>query len=143
MKKFYKKHEIAIKINRDFADTMHRCRTKREYNEGTWITDDMEAAYYRLHAKGFAMSVESYVDGELAGGLYGVDLGKCFMGESMFSDKENGSKIALIELSHLLEEKDYAVIDCQFYTEHLESMGGEMISQQEYRDIIKNNIVWV
>ncbi|WP_026497605.1 leucyl/phenylalanyl-tRNA--protein transferase [Butyrivibrio sp. WCD2001] len=137
MRKFFRKHEISIRINRDFADTMHRCRIKREFTEeGTWITDDMEVAYKRLCDNGFALSVESFVDGELAGGLYGVSLGKCFFGESMFSEMENGSKIALILFSKVLEENDYVMIDCQFETEHLKSMGGEMISFDEYRALL-------
>ena len=68
MKKFYRRHDIVIRINRDFAFTMHKCREKREFNEGTWITDDMEQAYYALHKAGYASSVEAFVDGTLAGG---------------------------------------------------------------------------
>ena len=136
MRKFFKKHEIAIRINRDFSDTMHRCRLKRENKEGTWITDDMEKAYRTLSDNGFALSVEAFIDGELAGGLYGVSLGRCFFGESMFSDMENGSKIALILFSRVLEDNDYVMIDCQFETEHLKSMGGEMISFEEYRELL-------
>ena len=136
MRKFYRRHEILIKVNRDFAYTMHKCREKRENREGTWITDDMERPYNKLHRRGYAQSVEAFIDGELAGGLYGVDLNKCFMGESMYSEKENGSKAALIELAHMLEGNGYRMIDCQFHTDHLESMGGEMISQDEYRTIL-------
>ena len=137
MKKFMRQHDTRIELNRDFADTMHRCRTKRESTVGTWITDDMEKAYFRLHKKGHAMSVEAYTDGELAGGLYGVVIGKCFFGESMFSDKENGSKIALILLAKTLEEKGFVMIDCQFHTDHLESMGGERISWEEYSKLLE------
>ena len=137
MKKFMRQHDTKIELNRDFADTMHRCRTKRESTVGTWITDDMEKAYFRLHKKGHAMSVEAYSDGELAGGLYGVVIGKCFFGESMFSDKENGSKIALILLAKMLEEKGFVMIDCQFHTDHLESMGGERISWEEYSELLE------
>ena len=140
MRKFFKKHEIAIKLNREFADTMHRCRTKREDKEGTWITDDMEKAYGELARNGFAVSVESYVDGNLAGGLYGVSLGRCFFGESMFSDMENGSKIALILFSKVLQDNDYVMIDCQFETEHLKSMGGVTISFEEYRRLLDKGL---
>ena len=136
MKKFMRKHKTCIQVNRDFSDTMHRCRMKREFAEGTWITDDMEKAYGRLYEEGFALSVEAYVDGKLAGGLYGVVLGKCFFGESMFSDAENGSKIALIKLAELLAENDFLMIDCQFHTEHLESMGGVFISYAEYKALL-------
>lgn len=132
MKKYMKKHQFEFLLNRDFADTMHRCRVKREFEEGTWISDEMEEAYYRLHKEGYAVSAEIYADGELAGGLYGVCIGKCFFGESMFSEKENGSKLALIALAQLLSENHFLFIDCQFHTEHLESMGGRYITWEEY-----------
>lgn len=137
MKKFFRKHDIEMKLDRDFRDTMHRCRTKREFAEGTWITDDMEKAYFNMYLNGFAHSVEAYVDGELAGGLYGVCIGRCFFGESMFSDMENGSKIALIKLAEVLEYNNFTMIDCQFHTPHLESMGGIAISYEEYRELLK------
>ena len=137
MNKYMKQNEIKIMFNRDFADTIHRCRTKREATVGTWITDDMEKAYIALSENGFALSVEAYTNNELAGGLYGVVLGKCFFGESMFSDKENGSKIALIHLAKLLEKNGFSMIDCQFHTDHLESMGGEKISWEEYIELLK------
>lgn len=138
MKKFLKKHDASVLWNRDFQDTMHRCRMKRE-KDGTWIGDDMEKAYYALHKGGFAESVEAYIDGELAGGLYGVSLGRCFFGESMYSELENGSKIALIGLAQAMAERGGLMIDCQFHTNHLESMGGEKISYEEYVDILKQN----
>lgn len=137
MKKYLKKHTVHIRINRDFSDTMHRCRLKREFTVGTWITTEMEQAYARLASKGLALGVEAFVDGALAGGLYGVSLGKCFFGESMFSDTENGSKIALIRLAQILEENGYVMIDCQFRTDHLESMGGESISYEEYKKLLQ------
>lgn len=137
MKKYMKKHELRIVLNRDFADTMHRCRMKREFNEGTWISDEMEEAYRRLHETGYAVSVEIFEDGVLSGGLYGVIIGRCFFGESMFSEKENGSKMALIAFAQLLEQKEFLFIDCQFHTEHLESMGGRFISWEEYDGMLK------
>lgn len=136
MHKFFRKHEVHIKLDRNFQDTMHRCRLKREFAEGTWITDDMEKAYFNLFLNGFAHSVEAYVDGELAGGLYGVCIGRCFFGESMFSDQPNGSKIALILLAEILEQNNFVMIDCQFHTPHLESMGGETISYDEYTKLL-------
>lgn len=132
MRKYMKKHALGVVLNRDFADTMHRCRVKREMNEGTWISDEMEEAYHRLNEEGFAVSVEVFEDGGLAGGLYGVSIGKCFFGESMFSEKENGSKTALIAFAQLLEKNGFLFIDCQFHTEHLESMGGRYLSWEEY-----------
>jgi leucyl/phenylalanyl-tRNA--protein transferase len=140
MKKFIRKHEIGFEVNRDFADTMHRCRTKREFAEGTWITDDMEKAYQRMNVNNLALSLDAFIDGELAGGLYGVSLGRCFFGESMYTEIENGSKLALIMLARLLEENDYLMIDCQFHTDHLESMGGTYISYDEYDKLLAEGI---
>lgn len=140
MKKFMRKHDIRVEVNRDFSDTMHRCRTKREFAEGTWITTDMENAYADLAANNLALSVDAFIDGELAGGLYGVSLGRCFFGESMFSDMENGSKLALIGLSQILAENGYVFIDCQFHTDHLESMGGERITYQEYKELLDQGL---
>ena len=132
MKKYMKKHELKVMLNRDFADTMHRCRVKREFEEGTWISDEMEEAYFRLHQAGYAVSVEVLEDGVLAGGLYGVSVGRCFFGESMFSERENGSKTALIAFARFLVQNRFLFIDCQFHTEHFESMGGRYISFEEY-----------
>lgn len=140
MKKYLKKHEVSIQLNRDFADTMHRCRMKRENAEGTWITDEMETAYFRMYKNHYAVSVEAFSDGRLAGGLYGICLGRCFFGESMFSDLENGSKIALILLARLLEKEGFVMIDCQFHTNHLESMGGEAITWEEYNALLKEGL---
>ena len=137
LRKYIRKHKVDIMYDRDFADTMHRCRLKREFKEGTWIHDDMENAYHALHDKGYAMSVEAFTDNELAGGLYGVIIGRCFFGESMFSDKENGSKLALVGLSNLLTKNNFVFIDCQFHTDHLESMGGVRISYKEFMDMVK------
>lgn len=140
LKKYMRKHKVNIMYDRDFADTMHRCRMKREFKEGTWIHDDMEKAYNVLHDKGFAMSVESFVENELAGGLYGVVIGRCFFGESMFSDKENGSKLALVGLASLLLKNNFQFIDCQFHTDHLESMGGVRISYKEFMGMVEEGM---
>ncbi|MCI8838097.1 MAG: leucyl/phenylalanyl-tRNA--protein transferase [Hungatella sp.] len=137
MKKHMKRHSFRIVLNRDFQDTMHRCRTKRENDEGTWISDEMEEAFYRLHKEGYAVSVEAYEDGELAGGLYGVSLGRCFFGESMFSERDNGSKVALIAFSKFLKNRDFLFIDCQFHTDHLESMGGQYVSWETFENLLR------
>lgn len=140
MKKYRKQHAIHTVLNRDFRDTMHQCRMQREDKEGTWIGDEMEAAYQALHRAGFALSLEAYEDGQLAGGLYGVVMGACFFGESMFSKKTNGSKLALIALAELLEAKGFLFIDCQFYTEHLCSMGGQYVSWEAYEELLKKGL---
>lgn len=140
MKKYARKRSYTFEVNRDFADTMHRCRTKREFREGTWISDEMEEAYGRLYREGYAMSLEVSEDGCLAGGLYGVFIGRCFFGESMFSERENGSKMALIALAGLLREQGGLLIDCQFHTPHLESMGGRYVSWEEYDGLLRKGI---
>ena len=140
MKKFVKKHDIRVAFNRDFSYVMHKCRIKREFEEGTWITTDMEKAYREMFDRGLAICAEAYIDDESAGGLYGVSLGRCFFGESMYTDRENGSKIALISLANLLKDMNYVFIDCQFHTDHLESMGGEKISYKEYMKLIREGL---
>lgn len=137
MKKYIRKHKMEIRLNRDFQFTVHQCRMKRENKEGTWIGDDIEEAFLALHKEGFAVSVEAYEDKVLSGGLYGVAIGRCFFGESMFSEKENGSKAALIGLAAVLRDKGFIFIDCQFHTEHLESMGGRYVSWEEYRRMLQ------
>ena len=137
--KYMKKHDVSAVYDRDFQDTMHRCRMKRENAEGTWITDDMEKAYAELNRRGNAMAVESVVDGVIAGGLYGVLIGNNFYGESMYSDHENGSKLALVLLARRLKAQGFNMIDCQFHTDFLESMGGEYISYTEYMELISDN----
>ena len=139
MRKFMKKHDVRIEVNRDYSDTMHRCRMVH-HSEGEWIIDDMEEAYGKLHKAGYAIGVESFIDGEMAGGLYGVAIDKCFFGESMYTVIENGSKIALILFAKLLEEKSFRFIDCQFHTDHLESMGGISVSRDEYLEMLKEGI---
>ncbi len=136
MKKFMRRHDLQLRINRDFGDTMHRCRMKRE-EEGTWITDKMETAYGTLHRLGLAISAEAFVDGTLSGGLYGVKIGRCFFGESMFSDAPNGSKAALILFARHLAAEGCLMIDCQFPTEHLTSMGGVPISFEQYDALLQ------
>ncbi len=135
LKKYMRKHDIIIEYNRDFASAIHSCRMKREGE--TWITDDMEEAYIRLHKEGYAWSVEAFVDGVPAGGLYGVVIGKSFFGESMYSNQENGSKLALVGLAEKLQKLGFGMIDCQFHTDHLERMGGEAIKYEEYMELIR------
>ena len=136
MKKFMKNTQLKTTINADFDSVIHNCRILREGE--TWITNEMEAAYKNLHRLGYALSVEVYDDQTLAGGLYGVIIGKCFFGESMFSKRTNASKLALIRLCKELE--DFMFIDCQFHTEHLEKMGGEFVSWEVYKGLLEKGI---
>ena len=120
-----------------FEKVIEACSTiNRKGQDGTWITDDMKNAYIRLHHEGYAHSVEVWEQDKLVGGLYGVQMGSVFCGESMFSLVSNASKMALISLC---QSGDYTLIDCQVHTEYLESMGARMISRKEYTDILQNN----
>lgn len=133
MRRVLNKKDIKVTFSEDFEGVITNCKELREKKEGTWITEEMKAAYINLFNNGFARSVEVIKDGKLVGGIYGVSIGKCFFGESMFSKIPSGSKIALIHLAKKLEEEGYLFIDCQFHTEHLESMGGEYMEWEEFK----------
>jgi leucyl/phenylalanyl-tRNA--protein transferase len=143
MKKLIKKNRFEVTYNSDFDSVIKGCRhTSREGQDGTWISEEMENGYRELYNLGYVVSVEVREKGseELAAGLYGVRLGNCFFGESMFSRVTNGSKYGFISVIEKLKNEGAAVIDCQVYTSHLESLGAEMISRQEFLEIVKNNI---
>lgn len=143
MKKILKKKEFDIKFNKNFEEVIENCSNPemRKDQDGTWITEDMKKAYINLHKYGYAISVESYKDGELVGGLYGVMIGKCFFGESMFSKVSNASKAALISLAQKLEKLKFEFIDCQVYTPHLESMGARMVEWPEFKKMLQNGTI--
>ena len=126
-------------INQDFEGVIRGCATAQNRNkeEGAWLGPDIIKAYTELHRQGFAASVEVWEDDRLVGGLYGVNLGASFFGESMFSLVPNASKYALIHLAHMFGILGGRLIDCQFETPHLRSMGGRYIPYQEYINIIK------
>lgn len=133
-----KKQQFTITIDRAFEKVIKNCsRTPRKGEDGTWITNDMRNAYIRLHKAGYAHSAEAWLDGELVGGLYGVALGKAFFGESMFHHVTNASKIAFFHLVEKLKSWNYKIIDAQVYTNHLESLGGEMIPRGQYLQILE------
>jgi leucyl/phenylalanyl-tRNA--protein transferase len=128
-----KKQQFTVTIDQAFEKVIHNCsKTPRKGEEGTWITREMKNAYIRLHKAGYAHSAESWLDGELVGGLYGVSLGKAFFGESMFHHVTNASKVALHHLVGKLCDWNFTIIDSQVYTNHLESLGGEMIPRSRY-----------
>jgi leucyl/phenylalanyl-tRNA--protein transferase len=132
---------FTLTRNRCFKEVMEACaEITRKGQEGTWITNSMKEAYLRLHELGFARSYEVWEDKELVGGLYGIDLGHVFCGESMFSKATNASKFAFIQLARDLEEKNYKLIDCQLYTKHLESLGAEEIPRKEFLKLLQNSI---
>lgn len=115
----------------------HCAQIKRKGQAGTWITDAMKEAYIELHKRGHARSYEVWEKDTLVGGLYGIDLGHVFCGESMFNKVSNASKYAFIQLARELETKNYTLIDCQVYNEHLESMGAEKMARKEFLRVLK------
>lgn len=124
---------FEVRIDTAFEKVMRACaQTPREGQDGTWITDEMVEAYMELHRMGFAHSFETYHEGELVGGLYGVALGKLFCGESMFHSMTDASKVAFYHLHEFLVEHDFKLIDCQQETKHLISLGAYTISRDEY-----------
>jgi len=139
MKKTLKKNTYRVSFDTCFKDVISNCSNLRK-DEGTWITNEMIEAYCKLHKLGFAHSVETWYGDKLVGGLYGISMGKCFFGESMFSTMDNASKVAFINLSRVLEEKNFVVIDCQVHTAHLESLGAVNISREDFLDLIERGI---
>ena len=119
-----------------FARVIEACSQARNYDEDTWITDDVKDAYVELHHAGLAHSVETWQDGELVGGLYGVSVGKIFCGESMFSRRSDASKVALVHLVAWLKEHEYQFIDCQVNNPYLSSMGTVEVCRQEFLELL-------
>lgn len=132
-----KRNEFEFTTNKAFAQVINYCKeTKRPGQDGTWITDEVEKAYTRLHQLGYAQSAEVWSKGELVGGLYGIMLGKVFFGESMFSKISNASRYAFIKYVQLLQEKGIELIDCQVYTAYLESMGAKKINRKVFIQLL-------
>ncbi|MEN8187195.1 MAG: leucyl/phenylalanyl-tRNA--protein transferase [Bacteroidota bacterium] len=133
MKQVLRKGDFKVTFNQSFREVISNCKTiDRNDQAGTWITEEMQNSYIELHKLGIAKSVEVWKENILVGGLYGIDLGHIFCGESMFSKVSNASKIAFIFLSRKLEKENYKFIDCQVYNEHLASLGAEEIPRKEF-----------
>lgn len=132
MRTLMNKGQYKTTFNRAFHEVIRNCGNLRIEEEGAWLGEEMTEAYTRLHEEGFATSVEVWDGNRLVGGLYGVTLGYCFFGESMFSLVPNASKLALIYLAQVFQELGGTLIDCQFETPHLKSMGGKYIDYEEY-----------
>lgn len=140
MRTLMRKDEYTLSINRDFRAVIEACGNLRNKEEGAWLGKDMTEAYIRLHEMGFASSVEVWnKNSNLVGGLYGVDIFPAFFGESMFSLEPSASKLALFFLADCLKENGGKLIDCQFETPHLKSMGGEYIPYEDYLNIIHDD----
>lgn len=137
MRNILNKDEFSVTFNQNFRNVISHCqKVKRDGQSGTWITNDMIDAYCKLHGLGIAKSVEVWQDDILVGGLYGVDLGHVFCGESMFSLVSNASKVAFIALVNNLKKENYKLLDCQVYNPHLESLGCREIPREEFMDIL-------
>lgn len=128
-----KRPDYAIRVDTAFTQVMQGCAEPRAGQAGTWITPEMQAAYGRLHAAGYAHSVETWLDDRLVAGLYGVALGRAFFGESMFTRISDGSKLALAHLVLQLKRWGFGLIDCQMVTRHLASLGARPIARAEFR----------
>ena len=140
MRKLLSGNQFKLTKNTCFNRVLNYCSSvKREGQDGTWITEDMKKAYLQLHKRGYAKSYEVWEDDQLVGGLYGVDLGHVFCGESMFSLSSNASKYAFIKLAQELQQNKCRLIDCQLYTEHLASLGGQEISRSEFIKVLKGH----
>lgn len=134
MKQVIRSNRFEVTFNECFERVINACAAiHRPGQPGTWITAGMRAAYVKLHQQGYAHSIEVWQDKDLVGGLYGVTINQVFCGESMFSKVSNASKLALITLCRSL---DFRMIDCQMHTPHLESMGAEYISREEYLEVL-------
>jgi leucyl/phenylalanyl-tRNA--protein transferase len=135
MRKVLRDNAFVVTENKAFERVIHQCKTiKRNDDLGTWITNDMEKAYINLHKKGVAKSIEIWKDNELVGGLYGLEVNGVFCGESMFSKVSNASKLAFI---YLATKKNYRLIDCQIYNDHLASLGAREIDRKDFLNILK------
>lgn len=130
MKKLLKQRNYTVTSNLKFEEVIRRCAAPRRSSQGTWITPDMQKAYCELYEQGFAHSVECWRENKLVGGLYGVQVGSVFCGESMFSAEKNASKLAFIALSQTLKQSGFTLIDCQLENSHLLSLGVGMVPRR-------------
>jgi leucyl/phenylalanyl-tRNA---protein transferase len=137
VKPLLNRNAFDFTINKAFKDVIGRCKKiYRPGQEGTWITNEVEEAFIRMHQLGYAHSAEVWKNDELVGGVYGLKLGKVFFGESMFSDLSNASRFAFIRYTEHLKKDGVELIDCQVYTEYLESFGAKMIHGKEFKKLL-------
>jgi leucyl/phenylalanyl-tRNA---protein transferase len=136
MKQILRQGRFTITFDQDFRAVIASCRKPRPQQNGTWITEEMTEAYIRLHEAGYAHSVEAWQGGALVGGLYGISLGRCFFGESMFTTVSNASKAAFITLTEALSCRLFGLIDCQIRSSHLASLGARDIPRERFIDLL-------
>lgn len=141
MKPILNQNKFRFTINSAFIEVINHCRkVERRDQDGTWINDDVIEAYTELHKMGYAHSAEAWYNNKLVGGLYGIKMGKVFFGESMFSTQSNASKFAFIKYVDILKKEGIELIDCQVYTEHLESLGAKMIMREQFIQLLNHLI---
>lgn len=141
MRKILAKSDFTFCTDIAFKEVIDACAgVKRNGQDGTWITPTMKAVYTQLHFEGYATSAETWEDGKLVGGVYGLKIGDVFFGESMFSKKSNASKFAFINYVQQLKQKGISLIDCQVYSEHVESLGGRLISREAYLALLTGTV---
>lgn len=139
MRNILNRKQFTVTFNANFKEVISNCqKIQRIGQDGTWISDDIVESYCELNRQGIAKSVEVWQDDVLVGGLYGVDLGDIFCGESMFSKVSNASKVAFISLVKHLEKENYKLLDCQVYNPHLDSLGCREIDREEFMSILKS-----
>lgn len=137
----FNKNAFTFTTNKAFREVIRNCKqSQRPGQVGTWITDEVEKAFINMHELGYAHSAEVWLDGELVGGLYGIRLGKVFFGESMFSKRPNASRYAFIKYVHLLQSEGVELVDCQVYTNYLESFGARMIPRVHFLKLLQELI---
>lgn len=134
------KSVFEIQVNQNFEGVMRQCAAPRIQEEGTWISEDIIRAYTRLHELGMAHSIETYQDGKLVGGLYGVAIGAAFFGESMFHHVSNASKVAFHVLIGILRERNFKLLDTQFINDNVRRFGAIEISKAEYMSRLRQSI---
>jgi len=141
MKQLLAKNEFEFKINTSFKEVITQCKNIfRKNQDGTWINNKIIETYTELHFQGYAHCAETWQNGILIGGLYGIKMGNIFFGESMFSHQNNASKFAFVKYVKQLQQEGIVLIDCQIYTEHLESFGAKMIQRSDFMEIITSHI---
>lgn len=149
LRKVLRSDQFSVTFDRNFAEVIRACAAPRNEEHGTWITNEMQAAYFELYKQGYAHSVEVWQHDKLVGGLYGLAIGKLFFGESMFSRTSNASKVGFVTLVSALKAAGFMLIDCQMPTDHLSSLGAHNITRDDFAEYLAkyldtpNSMQWI
>jgi len=141
-KKILDKKTFSLTFDRAFSEVVDGCAQPRADQDGTWITAEMRQAYIDLHKLGYAHSLEAWTDNKLAGGIYGIALGRCFFAESMFHVQSNASKVVLFALARALQKKGFILIDCQIHSPHLAAWGARSIPRRHYLELLRRGLAF-